>query len=52
MEGRKLRERKGVSYNVKALEAQQYQGDFEFMDTDTENKDKRKARYASQYENL
>ena len=43
MEVRKLRERKGVSYDEKALEAQQL-GDFEFMDTDTETKQRRKGR--------
>ena len=52
MEGRRLRERKGVSYDEKALEAQQYKGDFEFMDTDTENKLGRKGRSASQMTSL
>ncbi len=36
MEGRRLRERKGVSYDEKKLEAQRYDDAFDFMDTDTE----------------
>lgn len=52
MEGRRLRERKGVSYDEKALEAQQYKGDFEFMDTDTENKQGRRGRSASPMRSL
>ena len=43
MEGRTLRERKGVSYDEKALEAKQYEDAFDFMDTDEEaNKGKKK----------
>ncbi len=52
MEARTLRERKGVSYDEKALEAQQYKGDFEFMDTDTETKQRRKGRSASTHMTL
>ena len=52
MEGRRLRERKDVSYDEKELEAQQYKGDFEFMDTDTETKQGRKGRCAITHESL
>ena len=47
MEARELRERKGVSYDEKALEAQQYKDDFDFMDTDTETKQGKIGRSAS-----
>ena len=52
MEGRRLRERKDVSYDEKKLEAQQYKGDFEFMDTDTEMKQGLKGRCAQCHEVL
>ncbi|CAK0786707.1 hypothetical protein CVIRNUC_009921 [Coccomyxa viridis] len=46
MEGRTLRERKGVSYDEKALEAKQYEDAFDFMDTDEEAKKGKKKRSA------
>ena len=46
MEGRTLRERKGVSYDEKALEAKQYEDAFDFADTDEEAKKGKKKRYA------
>ena len=44
MEGRTLRERKGVSYDEKALEAKQYKDAFDFMDTDEEAKQSKGKR--------
>lgn len=44
MEGRTLRERKGVSYDEKALEAKQYEDAFDFMDTDEDAKKGKKKR--------
>ena len=45
MEGRTLRERKGVSYDEKALEAKQYEDAFDFMDTDEEAEKGKKKRF-------
>ena len=44
MEGRTLRERKGISYDEKALEAKRYEDAFDFMDTDEEVKKGSKNR--------
>jgi hypothetical protein len=46
MGGRKLRERKPVSYDEKALEAKRYNDVFEFMDSESELKQGEKGRSA------
>lgn len=49
MEGRRLRERRQVTYDEKAIEAEQYEDAFEFMDTDHDTQDGKAGRCACRH---